>query len=430
MTRKASALSRYPEYEATIGIEVHVQLKTESKIFCSCPNKFGEQPNTNICPVCTASPGVLPVLNKKAVEYAIKAGLATNCSIAKISEFSRKHYTYPDLPKNYQITQADKPICENGFIEINVGGVSKKIRIQRIHMEEDAGKNIHATDTESFVDLNRAGTPLVEIVTHPDISSADEARDYLMQLHAIVQYVGISDANMEEGSFRADVNISVKKRDSEKLGTRVEMKNINSFKFIGQAIEYEIERHIGILDDGGKITQETRLWNTKDQKTVFMRSKEDAVDYRYFTDPDLPLLIIDEDWVSRIAKTIPELPHQKIARFVKEYGILAYDAEILAETIELGNFFENAVKRCNEPKQVSNWMLRNLLGYLKEHKLSLSECKVKPDMLAELIEEIVKDVINSKTAQDVFNEMAETGKYPSIIIQEKDLRQVGASGPR
>lgn len=419
-------LDAYPDYEATIGIEVHVQLKTQTKIFCSCPNQFGQAPNSNICPICAGHPGTLPVLNRKAVDYIVMAGLATHCNITTVSEFSRKHYMYPDLPKKYQITQGDKPFCQEGYINIeNEDGSTKKIRIMRMHLEEDAGKNLHATQTESFVDLNRAGTPLIEIVTHPDIETSAQARAYLQQLRSIVQYLGISDANMEEGSFRGDINISVKKRSAKQLGTRTEMKNINSFKFITQAIEYEIQRHIETLEAGGKITQETRLWDTKENKTVFMRSKEDAHDYRYFPDPDLPVVIIDKEWLARLKSDIPELPHEKLVRFKSEYGLSAYESEILTGSLELATYFESTVKVCKAPKPTCNWILRDLLAYMNEHKLELENLKITPEMLGELVIEIEKGVINSKIAQDVFLEMAQSGKYPSIIIQEKDLKQIG-----
>jgi len=418
-------LDCYPEYEANIGIEVHVQLKTKSKIFCSCPNQFGAQPNKHICPVCSGYPGTLPVLNRKVIDFAIMLGLASKCSIAKASEFARKHYMYPDLPKNFQVTQDNKPICQNGSISIDLpDDTEKKINLIRIHIEEDAGKNIHATTGESFVDLNRAGTPLLEIVSQPDIANSIEAKAYLTRLRSIVQYLDISDANMEEGSFRGDVNISVKKKGAKELGTRAELKNINSFRFIGQAINFEIERQINLLEQGETVKLETRLWNEKQHKTVFMRSKEDATDYRYFTEPDLPIILIDDVWIERLRKELPELPHHKYHRFQNEYDLTKDEALILTSQHDLALFFEKTVNICKKPKLVTNWMLRNLLAYLKEHKLELPECKVKPETLAELIIEIDKKIITTKTAQDVFEEMAHTGKYPSIIVQEKGLRQV------
>jgi len=420
-------LDKYPAYQATIGIEVHVQLKTHSKIFCSCPNQFGMQPNTNICPICTGQPGTLPTLNKRVVDCAIMAGLASNCSIATTCDFARKHYIYPDLPKNYQITQAD-PICSNGYVPIEcTDGSEKKVRILRIHMEEDAGKNIHGTGGISWVDLNRAGTPLLEIVSQPDMSSSLEAKAYLLQLHTLVRYLGISDANMEEGSFRADINISVRPQGQKELGTKVELKNINSFKFISHAIEYEVERQITALESGEQIKQETRLWDNKQQKTFFMRSKEEAFDYRYFTEPDLPIISIDDAWVERIKQSIPELPHAKQKRFQNDYGIPAADAEILIHDQVLADFFEQAAGISQKPKVVGNWILRDLLAYLKEHKLELHQVKITPQGLAELAIALDKGIINSKVAQEVFADMVQTGKAANVIIQEKNLTQIGST---
>lgn len=422
-----SLVDRHPDYEATIGVEVHCQLQTLSKIFCACANEFGSVPNTNICPVCTGAPGTLPVLNKKALEYAIMMGIATECRINQISEFARKHYFYPDLPKKYQITQADRPICEHGKLSITrADGTKKDIRINRIHMEEDAGKNIHGVTGESFVDCNRAGTPLIEIVSEPDLKDSHDVREYLMGLHSIIKYLGISDGNMEEGSFRADVNVSVKKRGATKLGTRVELKNINSFKFIAQAVDYEIDRQIALVQEGGVVTQETRLWDTANHKTIFMRSKESSYDYRYFLDPDLPTVLVDDAWISRLKAHVPELAKAKVGRFQDEYALTEYEAVILASERALGDFYEAVVKACKQPKMASNWILRDVLGYLKETKQELSQSQIKPEMLAELIQELVHGVINAPTAQEVFLEMAETGKYPSIIIQERGLQQIGS----
>jgi len=397
-----SVLSKFPEYESTIGIEVHVQLKTKSKIFCSCKNQFGDEPNKNVCQICTGHPGVLPVLNKKVVDFAIMAGLATNCEIAQTCKFARKHYMYPDLPKNYQITQADLPICSNGSVPIEQpDGSIKKVGLTRIHIEEDAGKNIHATPDESYVDLNRTGSPLLEVVSEPDICSSYEAKAYLIRLKNIVQYLGISDADMDKGSFRGDVNISVKKKNVKELGTRVELKNINSFKFITQAIEYEIERQINLIESGETVKQETRLWDTKNHKSVFMRSKEEAEDYRYLIEPDLPLIVVDDEWKENIKKQLPELPHQKLARLQKEYGLSLYESEILINDVALANYFEITAKKSNLPKQVSNWMLRNLLGYLKENKINLQEFKITPENFSNFVTEIDKGTINTATAQDV-----------------------------
>lgn len=422
-----SVLDHYPDYELTIGIEVHVQLTTKTKIFCGCANGGAQEPNAHICNVCAGHPGVLPVLNKQVVDYAILAGLATNCTIAPRSEFARKHYFYPDLPKGYQITQNEYPICSNGFIPIQLeDGSIKKIRLIRIHMEEDAGKNIHSNFGDaSFVDLNRAGTPLLEIVSHPDIASTYEAKMYLKTLRAIVQYLGICSGNMEDGAFRADTNISVKKKTDKHLGTRCELKNINSFKFIGDAIEYEIQRQIEQLESGHKIIQETRLWDTKNKKTVSMRSKEEAADYRYFQDPDLPLIDIDEDWIIRIKKSLPELPQEKHARLCSDHGLTPYEADILIDDIELARYFEQAYK-LNSSKQIINWVLRNVLGYTGEHKIALVDFKVTPEKLARIVELIDNGTINNRAAQEIFEEVAQTGKSPADIVKEKGLEQIGS----
>lgn len=422
-----SILDRYPDYTATIGIEVHVQLKTESKIFCSCPNKFGQTPNTNVCPVCVGHPGVLPVLNSKAVDYAIMAGLATQSHIAKKCNFARKHYMYPDLPKNYQITQADDPICSGGYVPIeSADGSEKHVRLVRIHMEEDAGKNTHASTTHSCVDLNRAGTPLIEIVSEPDMNTSEEARMYLTRLRAIVQYLGISDANMEEGSFRADINISVKKKEATELGTKVELKNINSFRFIVNAIEFEIERQIELLNNNKLIRQETRQWDNKNNTSIFMRSKEEAQDYRYFTEPDLPELHIDEAWLQRLAKSLPELPQVKYKRLQNDYGLSSYEADIITQDKALADFFEETTGLCKNPKLICNWILRDLLGYMKEHKLELATIKMTPTLLAQLVQAIDQGIINNKVAQDIFIEVMETGLSPLAIITSKGLQQVEA----
>lgn len=422
-------LDHYPAYEATIGIEVHVQLNTKTKIFCACENIFGREPNTNICPVCVGYPGTLPILNRHVVEYAIMAGLGTNCQITPTSEFARKHYMYPDLPKNYQITQGEVAICHNGWVPtVTVEGIEKKVRINRIHMEEDAGKAMHSPSGKSFVDLNRAGTPLLEIVSAPDISTAHEAKGYLANLRNIILYLGISDVNMEEGSFRADINISVKKRAATTLGTRAEVKNVNSFKFIGQAIEYEIARQIELLEEGGTVRQETRLWNEKEQKTVFMRTKGDADDYRYFSEPDLPLVVIDDAWIAEVAGLLPELPRAKKDRFIATYALSEYDATALVSDKELAAYFEEAVASYAQPKLICNWILRDLLAYLNEHKVALRACAVTPALLAELVKAIDTGLINTKVAQEVFAVMAQTGKSPLVIIKELGLEQVSDTG--
>ena len=422
-----SVLDNYPEYEVNIGIEVHVQLNTKSKIFCPCSNEVVREPNTTICETCSGYPGTLPVLNSEVVRNAILAGLATSCNIAKISSFARKHYFYPDLPKGYQITQSDSPICYEGHIPIRLeDGSIKNIRLIRIHMEEDAGKNIHSQfSNASFVDLNRAGTPLLEIVSYPDISSSYEAKSYLKALRSIVQYLNICSGNMEEGAFRADTNISVKKKTDKKLGIRCELKNINSFKFIGDAIEYEIERQIEMVERGETVRQETRLWDTKNKKTLPMRSKEETADYRYFEEPDLPLIEVNEELISRMQKILPELPSQKFDRLIKERNLSAYEAEILVDDLELANYFENAYE-AYPSKNIINWILRDVLGYLKEQKLSLIQCKVTPQQLAKIVEMLEKEKINNHAAKQVFEQVAQTGQDPEEVVKEKGLEQVGS----
>lgn len=426
MTEYKSILEQYPQYELVIGIEVHAQLTTHSKIFCACPNQVIQEPNTNICPICAGHPGVLPVLNKKVVEYAIMTGLATESTIAQCSRFARKHYFYPDLPKNYQISQHTEPICSNGVIPIRLEDNSiKKIRLMRIHIEEDAGKTIHTSPQESLVDLNRAGTPLLEIVTYPDISSTYEVRAYLKALRTLLQYLGICSGNMEEGAFRADTNISIRKKGDPKLGTRCELKNINSFKFIADAVEYEIERHIELLENGKSVTQETRLWDTKNHKTIVMRSKEEAADYRYFDDPDLPPVCTDLSLIESMRAQLPELPHNKFDRFISEFGLSSYEAEIIIEDKELSLYTERALSYVNN-KQLINWILRDLLGYLKEAKMSLSECLVTPEKLALLVQLIEDRVINNHAAKEVFAVIAKTGKDPKTIVKEMSLEQVSS----
>jgi aspartyl-tRNA(Asn)/glutamyl-tRNA(Gln) amidotransferase subunit B len=422
-----SALQNYPDYEVVIGIEVHVQLTTNSKIFCTCANEISETPNTNICQICVGHPGVLPVLNKQVIACAVAAGLATNCKIRTHSTFARKHYFYPDLPKGYQITQSEDPICYDGYITINrEDGEKKNIRLIRIHMEEDAGKNIHSEySNESFVDLNRAGTPLLEIVSQPDISSSYEAREYLKTLRTIVQYLGIGSGNMEEGAFRADTNISVRKKGATTLGTKCELKNINSFKFISDAIEYEIERQIDLVEQGQTIRQETRLWDTKQKKTVVMRSKEEAADYRYFEDPDLPLIHFDEAYIAAQKGRLPELPQAAAARLEKDYGLSTYEADILVGDKDLTRYFE-AAYRCQPSKQIINWILRDVLGYLKESKTTITSCTITAEKLAHIIRLLETGKINNHAAKQIFEVVAQTGKNPEDIVREEGLEQVGS----
>jgi aspartyl-tRNA(Asn)/glutamyl-tRNA(Gln) amidotransferase subunit B len=418
-----SVFDTYSDYEAVIGVEVHVQLSTKGKIFCSCRNQAGADPNTNICVVCAGYPGTLPVFNCAALDAAVAAGLATHCTIAHTSSFDRKHYFYPDLPKGYQITQQFEPICRNGFVSIRLGdGTYKKIRINRIHMEEDAGKNIHASASNvSFVDLNRAGTPLLEIVSEPDMSSAAEVKGYLKMLHMIVRYLGICTGNMEEGAFRADTNVSVRKKGDTTLGTKCELKNINSFKFIYDAVEYEIGRHIMVLENGDHVRQETRLWDG--QKTVVMRVKEGATDYRYFQDPDLPLLVVDEAMIERIRTTMPEMPYDTFARLCEQHGLTPYEAEILVEDPALAIYFEMAAA-CTKSKSLINWILRDLMGHIKETKITLAECRVTPQHLAALVDMVDAGLINNNVAKEVFEIVARTGQEPKIIVEEKGLKQI------
>lgn len=428
MSKFQSVLDRYPDYQVDIGIEVHVQLTTKSKIFCASENGPSKYPNQNVDPICAGYPGTLPILNKEVVHFAIMTGLATNCTINQRSEFARKHYFYPDLPKGFQITQDTQPICLNGHIPIRLeDGSIKNIRLIRIHMEEDAGKNIHApVDNISLVDLNRAGSPLLEIVSHPDIKSAYEARAYLKALHAIVTYLGVCTGNMEDGAFRADTNISVRKKNDPELGTRCELKNINSFKFISDAIEYEIERHIGIIEGGEKIVRETRLWDTKNQKTFSMRSKEDAADYRYFPEPDIPPVCIDDAWIERVKKDLPELPHQKFERLQRDYHLKSDDVDILIADPELAHYYETAAKKFKSAALIS-WVVRDVVAYLKEHKISLSDCLVTADKLADLVHLLDKGKINGRAAQEVFNIIAQTGENPEEVVKKHGLEQIDNS---
>ncbi|SMO49659.1 aspartyl/glutamyl-tRNA(Asn/Gln) amidotransferase subunit B [Balnearium lithotrophicum] len=417
------------EFEAVIGLEVHAQLLTETKIFCSCKNEFGAPPNTNVCPVCLGMPGSLPVLNKRAVEYAVKAALALNCKINRYSVFARKHYFYPDLPKAYQITQYELPFAENGWIEIEKeDGTKKRIRIRRIHMEEDAGKTIHGEgfDENSYVDLNRAGTPLIEIVSEPDISTPEEARLYMQKLRDILVWIGVNDGNLEEGSLRCDANVSIRPKGSKELGTRTEIKNVNSFRFIQKALEYEIERQIKVVKSGGEVVQETRLFDSSKGVTKTMRTKEEAEDYRYFPEPDLPPLIIDDEWLQSIKESLPELPDQVKERFVSEFGITPYDASILVRDRNLAEFFEKAARSYKgEAKKVANLIISDYLGILNEEKLSIDESPVKPEDIAELLNLVDKGTISLRVAkEDVLPEMVKSGKSPSAIVEEKGLVQI------
>ncbi len=420
-------------YEPVIGLEVHAQMLTASKIFCGCSTQFGREPNANTCPVCCGFPGVLPVLNKKVVEFAIKAGLATHCQITRSSILARKNYFYPDLPKGYQISQYELPVCHDGYVEFDLNGTTKRVRLTRIHMEEDAGKNIHdAHGDSSLVDLNRAGVPLLEIVSEPDMRTTDEAGAYLRALRAILQYLGVCDGNMEEGSFRCDANISIRPAGSETLGTKIEIKNLNSFRAVERALEFEIERQSDTLGDGGMLVQETRLWDEHREETRSMRSKESAHDYRYFPDPDLLPLVILDSWVDEIRTGLPELPAARKERFVAEYGLPRYDAELLTGRKDIADYFERAVKAHNNPKVLGNWIVGDLFRVLKERKLDaqlyIENWPVPALRLAELVQLIDQGRINGKIAKNVFEAMLVGGKTPQEIVIEKGLEQLSDTG--
>ena len=413
------------QYEAVIGLEIHAQLLTDSKIFCGCSTTFGAEPNTQTCPVCIGMPGVLPVINRKAVEYVIRTGLAVNCSIAPHSRFARKNYFYPDLPKGYQISQYELPLCEHGFVEITVSGETRRIGLTRIHLEEDAGKNIHeGAGNQSFVDLNRAGTPLMEIVSEPDIRSPQEAAEFVKKLRMIVRYIGVCDGNMEQGSLRCDANVSVRPAGQKELGTKAEIKNMNSFRFIEKALDYEIRRQIKVCNEGGRIIQETRLWDPQRGVTESMRSKEEAHDYRYFPDPDLMPIEVDTAWIEQIRSHIVELPDARRQRFIREYGLTAYDADLLAAERATAEWFEQAVKSGGEPKAVSNWMMGELMRLLNEENRQIDECGLKPGQLSGLLKLMDKGVISGKIAKTVFEDMYKTGKDAEAIVSEKGLVQM------
>ncbi|MFW6264787.1 MAG: Asp-tRNA(Asn)/Glu-tRNA(Gln) amidotransferase subunit GatB [Bacillota bacterium] len=416
------------KYETVIGLEVHAQLATDSKIFCNCSTEFGAEPNMHTCPVCLGLPGTLPVLNKKVVDYAIMAGLATNCSIADYSKFDRKNYFYPDLPKAYQISQFDLPICREGYIEVELEDGVKKIGITRIHMEEDAGKLIHEGSIDkssgSLVDYNRTGVPLIEIVSEPDMRTAAEARQYLTQLKKILEYIAVSDCNMDEGSLRCDANVSIRPLGQKEFGTRTELKNMNSFKAVEKAIEYEVERQKEVIENGGQVVQETRTWDDSLNKTISMRGKEQAHDYRYFPEPDLVPLEIDSEWVDSIRNQLPELPREKKERFVKEYGIPEYDAGVLTDSLALATFFEDCVISYNDAKAVSNWIMGDFLRLVKEENLDIEEVKITGALMAKMLQLMDKGVISSKIAKTIFEEMFKTGKDPETIVEEKGLKQI------
>lgn len=413
------------QYETVIGLEVHVELATKTKIFCSCSTEFGGAPNTHTCPVCTGMPGSLPVLNKQVVEYAMAVGLATNCDITQNCKFDRKNYFYPDNPQNYQISQLYKPICTNGYVEIKGDdGETKKVRIHEIHMEEDAGKLVHDDWNDcSLVDLNRSGVPLIEIVSEPDMRSADEVIAYLEKLRLIIQYLGASDCKLNEGSMRADVNLSVREYGSEKFGTRTEMKNLNSFKAIARAIENERERQIDLIESGEEVIQETRRWDDTKEYSYAMRSKEDAQDYRYFPDPDLVPIIISDEWMAEVKKREPEFRDEKMARYVSEFGLPEYDADIITLYKPLADLFEETVAMDNKPKEVSNWIMGETMRLCKEHSIDPDQIKFSAENLSKLIKLIEGNVINRGAAKEVFEEMFQSDVDPKQYVEEHGMKQ-------
>ena len=416
-------------YEVVIGVEVHAQLRTKSKLFCGCGTVFGLAANSQTCPLCLGLPGSLPVLNQAAVEMAVRAGLALNCTIAGSNLFARKNYFYPDLPKGYQISQYEAPICEHGWIEIATSDGRRRVRIRRAHLEEDAGKSVHVAGANgSRVDLNRAGTPLLEIVTEPDLRSSDEVVAYLKGLRDVLMYLEVCDGNMDEGSFRCEPNLSLRPLGQKEFGTKVELKNINSFKFVKDAIEYEVKRQTKVLNEGGKVSQETRLWNLDRGETVVMRSKEEAHDYRYFPDPDLVPLKLEKEWIEGCRKHVTELPAVRLQRFVSEFALSEYDAGVLTASKSVADYFESCVKLFNEPKTVSNWVMGELTRELNNSGTDASDSPVSPERLVDLLRMVDKGTISLKVAREIFPEVYSSGKTPEQIVQEKGLNQVSDEG--
>ncbi len=421
-------------YEAVIGLEVHAQLLTNSKAFCSCTTKFGNTPNSNSCPVCLGMPGVLPVLNKEVVEFIIKMGLSTHCSIAPKSIFARKNYFYPDLPKGYQISQYEEPICIGGYIDAELkDGTTKRVGITRIHMEEDAGKLIHDLDADTLVDVNRCGVPLIEIVSEPDIRTSHEAYQYLSMIKQIVTYLGICDGNMEEGSLRCDANVSIRLKGEKQFGTKTEVKNMNSFRNVERALDYEINRQIGLVEDGGTVVQETLLWDADKNVAVSMRSKEEAHDYRYFPDPDLVPVLVDEPWIARVRSSLPELPKERRDRFITVFALPKYDADILTLERSLADYYEKAVSGISQAnaescKNVSNWVMTEVLRVVKEEHIAIDAFPVSPENLAAMITLIADGVISGKIAKEVFDEMLKTKEHPKAVVERKGLVQVTDAG--
>jgi aspartyl-tRNA(Asn)/glutamyl-tRNA(Gln) amidotransferase subunit B len=420
------------KYEPVIGLEAHVQLATRSKIFCACPAGFGAAPNSNVCPVCLGLPGALPVLNRAAVEMAMKAALALNCQTRALSRFARKNYFYPDLPKGYQISQYELPLAEHGFVEIGLDGAKKRIGVTRVHLEDDAGKSLHEgfrdSDRYTYLDLNRCGTPLIEIVSEPDMHSPDEAYAYLTELKLLMQYVEASSCDMEKGHLRCDANVSVRPRGQEKLGTRAEVKNLNSFRFLRMALEYEIGRQVALIESGGQVEQETRLFDPDTGETVGMRSKEHAHDYRYFPEPDLAPLEIGEAWRQRVRAQMPELPGEKRLRFVEKYGLREYDAQVLTSTREMSEYFERAAVASGDPRSAANWVMGDLAAALKESGQEIAQSPVSAERLGELLALILKGEISGKIAKDVFTKMFASGEAARTIIEREGLKQISDTG--
>ena len=421
-----------PEYEAVIGLEVHAELLTNSKMFCGCSTKFGAPPNTQTCPVCLGMPGVLPVINRRGVEFAIRTALALNCKFAPMSRFARKNYFYPDLPKNYQISKYELPLSEHGYVEFALEGQMKRVGIRRVHLEEDTGKLVHAGIMEeaesSLVDFNRCGVPLMEIVSEPDIRTPEEAAEYLRQLRAILVYLGVCDGNMEEGSFRCDANVSVRPKSSREFGTKVEVKNMNSFKNVQKALDYEIRRQIKAVQAGETLVQETRLWNADQEISLSMRSKEYAHDYRYFPEPDLVPLVIEPTRIEEIRRSLPELPEAKRLRFVRDYGIPEYDAGVLTMSPDLAAYYEATVKIHTDPKMVSNWVMVELLGRLNKDGKEITESPIPPERLGAMLALLAKGTISGKMAKELFERMVRTGEEPDAVVRREGLRQVADEG--
>jgi aspartyl-tRNA(Asn)/glutamyl-tRNA(Gln) amidotransferase subunit B len=429
MTSTAEMLDKY---EPVIGLEVHVQLATRTKIYCGCPTSFGAPPNTNVCPVCLGLPGALPVLNRQAVEMAIKAGLALGCRIRSVSRLARKNYFYPDLPKGYQISQFDEPVAEHGWVEIAVEEGSKRIGVTRVHLEDDAGKSLHEgfrdSDRYTYVDLNRCGTPLIEIVSEPDMRSSDAAYAYLTELKQVLQYVEVSTCDMEKGQLRCDANVSVRRKGVEKFGTKAEVKNLNSFRFLKMALDYEIARQIGVIERGGTITQETRLFDPDSGETAGMRSKEEAHDYRYFPEPDLLPLVISDEWRDQVRAEMPELPAVKRARFLDQLGLREYDAVVLTQSRDLSEYFERVAQVSGDPRSAANWVMGDVAGALKAEGKEISNSPVSAEHLGELLRLMAKGEISGKLAKDVFAKMFASGEPPTAIIEREGLKQISDSG--